>query len=242
MFYIEQNSQIVLFDEDKKKLERTVEKFMPQYKGLEIKTTSRPIIDYQFADTPEYQEAQAQKEAARIALLNLTAADVERAIYKAKGIDFEDVIAQLEAIPLAEGQAPVVDIKALKIELKANNFYRGNPYIDTVGTLLGFTKEQLDKFFEAANTDDGKADAYKYLTTVTLTINPTPADATVTIGNAAVNTLAVPYGTTLDWVVSKDGYITQSGSVELTEDTLLEIELVAAPAEEGKTETEEVEG
>ena len=240
MFYIEQNSQIVLFDEDKKKLERTVEKFMPQYKGLEIKTTSRPIIDYQFADTPEYQEAQAQKEAARIALLNLTAADVERAIYKAKGIDFEDVITQLEAIPLAEGQAPVVDIKALKIELKANNFYRGNPYIDTVGTLLGFTKEQLDKFFEAANTDDGKADAYKYLTTVTLTINPTPADATVTIGNAAVNTLAVPYGTTLDWVVSRDGYITQSGSVELTEDTLLEIELVAAPAEEGKTETEEV--
>ena len=191
---------------------------------------------------PNYETEQAQKEAARIALLNLTAADVERAIYKAKGIDFEDVITQLEAIPLAEGQAPVVDIKALKIELKANNFYRGNPYIDTVGTLLGFTKEQLDEFFEAANTDDGKADAYKYLTTVTLTINPTPADATVTIGNAAVNTLAVPYGTTLDWVVSKDGYITQSGSVELTEDTLLEIELVAAPAEEGKTETEEVEG
>ena len=242
MFYIEQNSQIVLFDEYKKKLERTVEKFMPQYKGLEIKTTSRPIIDYQFADTPEYQEEQAQKEAARIALLNLTAADVERAIYKAKGIDFEDVITQLEAIPLAEGQAPVVDIKALKIELKANNFYRGNPYIDTVGTLLGFTKEQLDKFFEAANTDDGRADAYKYLTAVTLTINPSPADATVTIGNAAVNTLAVPYGTTLDWVVSRDGYITQSGSVELTEDTLLEIELVAAPAEEGRTETEEVEG
>lgn len=31
---------------------------------------------------------------------------------------------------------------------KANNFYRGNPYIDAVGTLLGFTKEQLDEFFE----------------------------------------------------------------------------------------------
>lgn len=90
-----------------------------------------------------WEEKQAQKEAERIAMLNLTAADVERAIYKTKGIDFDDVIA------LVEAQAPEgLDIKALKIEFKANNFYRGNPYIDVVGTLLGFTTEQLDKFFE----------------------------------------------------------------------------------------------
>ena len=89
-----------------------------------------------------------QKERERIAMLNLTAADVERAIYKAKGMDFEDVISLVEAQPLAEGEQPSIDVKALKIELKANNFYRGNPYIDAVGTLLGFTKEQLDEFFE----------------------------------------------------------------------------------------------
>jgi hypothetical protein len=41
-----------------------------------------------------------------------------------------------------------LDVKALKIELKANHFYRGNPYVDAIGGLLGFTKEQLDKFFE----------------------------------------------------------------------------------------------
>jgi hypothetical protein len=35
-----------------------------------------------------------------------------------------------------------------KIELKANHFYRGNPYVSAVGALLGFTSEQLDKFFE----------------------------------------------------------------------------------------------
>lgn len=96
-----------------------------------------------------YTEAeQAQKEAQRISMLNLTGADVERAIYKAKGIDFEDVIAMLEVMPLTEEQEPVIDIKALKIELKANNFYRGNPYIDAVGSILGFTKEQLDEFFK----------------------------------------------------------------------------------------------
>ena len=97
----------------------------------------------------------AQEEAERIAMLNLTAADVERAIYRAKGIDFEDVIKLVEAYqpsPLGgEGAGTAgegLDLKALKIELKANNFYRGNPYIDAVGTLLGFTKEQLDEFFE----------------------------------------------------------------------------------------------
>ena len=51
---------------------------------------------------PDYDAILEQKEAERISMLSLTAADVERAIYKAKGIDFEDVITQLEAIPLAE--------------------------------------------------------------------------------------------------------------------------------------------
>ena len=105
---------------------------------------------------PNYEAEQAQKERERLDMLNLTAADVERAIYKAKGIDFDDVVALVEqyneAAPMdAEGQSAAIDIKALKIELKANNFYRGNPYINAVGTLLGFTSEQLDNFFETGD-------------------------------------------------------------------------------------------
>ena len=95
---------------------------------------------------PNYEAEQAAKEAERIAMLNLTAADVERAIYKAKGIDFDDIVALVESTSQASENP--IDIKALKIELKANNFYRGNPYIDAVGTILGFTKLQLDEFFE----------------------------------------------------------------------------------------------
>ena len=110
------------------------------------------FIDGEVIDNTEaYEAEQAQKEAERIALLHLTAADVERGIYKAKGMDFEDIIEQLEAMPLAEGQEPLVDIKALKIELKANNFYRGNPYVNIIGGLLGFTSEQLDEFFETGD-------------------------------------------------------------------------------------------
>ena len=89
----------------------------------------------------EEELAQAEKE--RIAKLFLTGADVERGIYKAKGMDFDDILAFVTANP-PEG----LDIKALKIELKANNFYRGNPYVSAIGQLLGFTEEQLDKFFE----------------------------------------------------------------------------------------------
>ena len=101
-------------------------------------------------------EPTAEEIAQRKAMLNLTAADVERAIYKAKGMDFDDVIALVEqynqTTPLdAEGEGATIDIKALKIELKANNFYRGNPYIDAIGAILGFTSEQLDNFFETGD-------------------------------------------------------------------------------------------
>ncbi len=82
-----------------------------------------------------------EQERERIAMLNMTGADVERAIYKVKGIDFDDILAMVK-------DNPAIDEKALKIEFKANNFYRGNPYIDQIGNLLGFTTEMLDKFFE----------------------------------------------------------------------------------------------
>ncbi|MBR3604832.1 MAG: hypothetical protein IKL52_02240 [Candidatus Gastranaerophilales bacterium] len=93
-----------------------------------------------------WQAQKEQEEKERISKLCLTSADVERGIYKAKGMDFDDILAFVSANP-PEG----LDIKALKIELKANNFYRGNPYVTNIGALLGFSAEQLDKFFEDAN-------------------------------------------------------------------------------------------
>lgn len=89
------------------------------------------------------EEELALQEKERIAKLFLTGADVERGIYQAKGMDFDDILAFVTANP-PQG----LDVKALKIELKANHFYRGNPYVNAVGALLGFTSEQLDKFFE----------------------------------------------------------------------------------------------
>ena len=109
----------------------------------EIMVNDMPIVD------PEWEEKQAQIERERIAKLYLTGADVERGIYQAKGMDFEDIVEMVETLQFAEApQVQGLDIKALKIELKANHFYRGNSYVSAIGALLGFSEEQLDKFFE----------------------------------------------------------------------------------------------
>lgn len=157
-------------------------------------------------------EQKAKEEAERIAMLNLTAADVERAIYKACGKDFEDIIAVIE-----QAKESGIDIKALKIELGANNFYRGNPYIDTVGTLLGFSKEMLDKFFD---TND-----YRYLTTCKLNVNAIPEEAVIEINSEIQSEITVPYGSTVDIVVSCEGYISRKDVLTLTEDRTLEVVL-----------------
>lgn len=95
------------------------------------------------------EDEKTQEEQQRIAMLSLTAADVERAIYKATGKDFDDVVALVVGLQEAQDeQVANLDLKALKIELKANNFYRGSEYVSKVGALLGFSKEQLDAFFE----------------------------------------------------------------------------------------------
>ena len=116
-----------------------------------------------------YKEKQAQIERERIAKLFLTGADVERGIYQARGMDFDDIIECVsrcqngEALSFGVGTTQAtcdvvarelcqdIDIKALKIELKANNFYRGNPYVSKIGTLLGFSEEQLNNFFMDGN-------------------------------------------------------------------------------------------
>ena len=53
MYYVSDNNQIILYDENRAKLSNTLE-FMPQYADLPILETDRPIVDFEFADTPEW--------------------------------------------------------------------------------------------------------------------------------------------------------------------------------------------
>lgn len=96
---------------------------------------------------PHYEADKQAKERLELDQLTLTPADVERALYKAKGMDFDDLKA------LIVQALPTVDIKALSIEFRAKDFYRGAEangvrLFDVVGQLLNITSEQLDKFFE----------------------------------------------------------------------------------------------
>jgi hypothetical protein len=96
---------------------------------------------------PDYEQKQAQKERERLDALTLTPADVERALYKAKGMDFDDLKA------LIAQQIPQVDIKGLSIEFRAKDFYRGAMaggmrLFDVVGALLGYTTQDMDYLFE----------------------------------------------------------------------------------------------
>ena len=160
------------------------------------------------------KEELQQAERERLDKLFMTGSDVERAIYKVKGIDFDDILTMVK-------DNPAINAKALKIEFKANNFYRGNPYISQVGALLGFTPEQMDKFFETKD--------YHYLTTCKLTINPTPENATVTIEPSPT-----PYGETAHYRVECEGYVTKEGDIEMIKDEVLEIVL-----DENTTDTTE---
>lgn len=86
---------------------------------------------------PNFEEEKAQKERERIAKLSLTKREVFLGLFQAKGVTPEQIKAQ------------ITDPMAL-IEFEyANDYYRGNPLIDSVGAVLGITPEQLDCFFES---------------------------------------------------------------------------------------------
>lgn len=141
MFIAKKDDAIIMAKETREELEESL-KFML------FDTIEETNILYKLVGGTYLSEEKAEIKENEIASLHfLTAADVERAIYKTKGLDFDDILEFVK-----DNQS--IDSKALKIELKANNFYRGNPYVSAIGNLLGFTEEQLDKFFETGNYEE----------------------------------------------------------------------------------------
>ena len=65
MFYIQQDNKIVLFDEDKQRLQNTIAFTTPQFQGLEIKEVEEGYIIYNFElmTIEEMTEKQAQARA-----------------------------------------------------------------------------------------------------------------------------------------------------------------------------------
>lgn len=142
MFIAKNNDLIILAKDTREELEQAL-------KFIVYTSVEETEIEYEFYNG-EYLTSDeiAIKERQRLDSLTLTPSDVERALYYGLGMDFDDLknlIAQ---------QAPQIDLKALAIEFRANNFYRGatdkdgNRIVDMIGLLLGYTSDDMDYLFE----------------------------------------------------------------------------------------------
>ena len=104
MFYIQQDNKILLFDEDKRKLQDTIA-FMPQYAGLPIQETQEGyvIYDFELMTVEEMTEKEAQKEQDKINHLTMTALDFVTYIKKA-GVSDEIILQYIQANPSVQLQ------------------------------------------------------------------------------------------------------------------------------------------
>ena len=112
------------------------------------------VVDGELVLNPNYEEEMRKREREQLDALTLTPADVERALYKEKQMDFEDLKA------LIAQQLPQIDTKALSIEFRAKDFYRGAMYgnlrlFDVVGALLGYTPADMDYLFQFKELPNG---------------------------------------------------------------------------------------
>lgn len=135
-------------------LRETLNKPYTDNEAIEFITLNNAIRKYKIKETESALEAWgftkeelAEKERQNLDSLTLTPADVERALYKEKQMDFEDLKA------LIAQALPQIDTKALSIEFRAKDFYRGAMYgnvrlFDIVGQILGYTPEDMDYLFK----------------------------------------------------------------------------------------------
>lgn len=84
---------------------------------------------------PNYEKEKAEAERKRLDMLSLTKREVFLALYHDKGITPEQIRAQ------------ITDTEALIEFDYANDYYRGNPLINSIGALLGYTPFDLDYLF-----------------------------------------------------------------------------------------------
>lgn len=102
----------------------------------EIGSHTETITVKGLVPNPDYEQEEAVKERQRLDMLSLTKREVFLALYRAKGITPEMV------------RGSITDEEALIEFDYAERFYRGNPLIDKIGIMLGYSIEDLDHLFE----------------------------------------------------------------------------------------------
>lgn len=130
MWIAKDNDLIILAKDTREELENSLD--MIVYTDIEETEIEYQLYNGEYLTPDEV----AEKEAKRMAKLSLTKREVFLALYKDKGITPEQIKAQ------------IANPEAL-IEFEyANDYFRGNPLIDVIGGVLGYTSAQLDYLFE----------------------------------------------------------------------------------------------
>lgn len=173
MFYIIKDEKLQLASDDREKLNNTLE-LMPQLKNERVLETDIIIakelelcpnkvivsdieIEIDVDDfeqerkvgshketivvkglvlNPDFENEEQTKERDRLNHLSLTKREVFLALYRDKGLTPEMIRSQIK------------DPEALIEFDYANEYFRGNPLIEKIGIMLGYTTEQLDNLFE----------------------------------------------------------------------------------------------
>lgn len=108
--------------------------------GMKLLDVQQSDIDSQWYLTDQCpmksDEEKVQEERNRLDLLSLTKREVFLALYKDKGITPEQLRSQ------------ITDTEALIEFDYAESYFRGNPLIDKIGIMLGYSTEDLDHLFE----------------------------------------------------------------------------------------------
>lgn len=128
------------------------------------------IEDGELIVNPDYEQEEAEKEAARIEALSMTRSDFFDGTIRAFGLDSDDLLIAIQAV-LETITLPEVEKKvAINNYKNALNFYRKHPLFTVLADVpipveenitVVITSEQWDRFFD--ETDKGNPEAYKCL-------------------------------------------------------------------------------
>lgn len=117
---------------------QTMEELEPQLEYVLYTSVEETDEEYILYSNGEYvtRAKFEELEQERIATLSLTKREVFLALYKDKGITPEQLRSQ------------ITDAEALIEFDYANDYFRGNPLIDKIGLMLGYSSNDLDYLFE----------------------------------------------------------------------------------------------
>ena len=142
MWIAKNNDLIILSASTREELENALTYMV--YTDIEQTNVNYQLYNGEYLTEEEIN----QKELERIGQLHLTRGDVFRGLLMARGVTRIQLRGMIEQMPEDTQEEQLIKEMALIDFDEALDFYRGVSLIDTLGTALGITSQQMTRFFE----------------------------------------------------------------------------------------------